>query len=170
MKDYNRKLLNALHSVFWYEGLLDQEGDEWVDFKKDDEKYGFSRPKYKSNCVILKLIDDLRNKPTTLSGHCEPSINNFYTLEDAEEIEPEFSNWVSVKYTEVECNVLGLREGASHNISTGHYNCIWQMLVEMFGDFGTSPRTGWIEQRKECADFLEQVVCAEELSYLESEE
>ena len=31
------------------------------------------------------------------------------------------------------------------------HTVIWQMLVEMFGSCGTSPRTGWIEQREECA-------------------
>ena len=40
---------------------------------------------------------------------------------------------------------------------------LWQMLVEMFGTCGTSPRTGWIEKRDECADFLEMIVQYEEL-------
>lgn len=34
INDYNIKMLEALHAVFWYEGLLEQDKDEWVDFKK----------------------------------------------------------------------------------------------------------------------------------------
>ena len=41
------------------------------------------------------------------------------------------------------------------------HSVIWQMLVEMFGSCGTSPRTGWIEERQECADFLQMVVDAD---------
>lgn len=43
----------------------------------------------------------------------------------------------------------------------GRHTVIWQMLVEMFGSCGTSPRTGWIEERQECADFLQMVVDAD---------
>ena len=38
------------------------------------------------------------------------------------------------------------------------HTIIWQMLVEMFGSCGTSPRTGWIEDTQECANFLERVI------------
>ena len=44
-------------------------------------------------------------------------------------------------------------------------NVLWILLVEMFGNCGTSPRTGWVEKRKECADFLETIVEIEELRY-----
>ena len=71
MKNYNKELINALHSVFWYDGLLEQEGDEWVDFDK------FSRPKYTEDCVVNKLIWELRNKKTEY---------DFYTLSDMEEL------------------------------------------------------------------------------------
>ena len=40
------------------------------------------------------------------------------------------------------------------------HTVIWQMLVEMFGDCGTSPRFGWIEKRKECAEFLREILNA----------
>ena len=33
--------------------------------------------------------------------------------------------------------------------------------VEMFGDCGTSPRSGWIEKRKECAEFLREIMNAQ---------
>ena len=121
MKDYNKDMLYALNSVFWYEGLLDQEGDEWVDFDN------FSRPKYKENCVICQLIKDLENSQS-------------YYITDM------------------------VPEGFE---VSGRHTVIWQMLVEMFGSCGTSPRTGWIEQTKECAEFLKTVMCAEELIWKE---
>ena len=33
---------------------------------------------------------------------------------------------------------------------------IWMILVDVFGDYGTSPRTGWIEKEKwnECKNFI----------------
>lgn len=128
IKDYNKEMLNALHSVFWYEGLLEQDKDEWVDFKKSNDEYAFSRPKYADNCFLVMFIK-------TLKEH-----NGFFTFTDVEKISDGFQ-WQS------------------------RHTVIWQMLVEMFGSCGTSPRTGWIEQTKECADFLEQIVCIEELMY-----
>lgn len=32
------------------------------------------------------------------------------------------------------------------------------MLVQMFGNYGDSPRTGWIDQKTECADFLQSLI------------
>ena len=127
INDYNAKLMQALNSVFWYDGLLEQEGDEWVDFAH------LSRPKYDKNCVILQLIDELRHKNTKY---------DFYTLDDALELCDEFR-------------------------SPREFNVIWMILVEMFGSCGTSPRTGWIEKREKCADFLEQIVEIEERLYNE---
>ena len=133
MKDYNKELIYALHSVFWYDGLLEQEGDEWVDFKKEGSNVSLSRPKYEKHCVINNLIWELRNKVTQYEH---------YSISDAEELCRDF-------------------------VAPGEFNVIWMMLVEMFGSCGTSPRTGWIERREECAEFLETVVQAEELIYLE---
>ena len=135
------KLLDALHSVFWYQGLLEQENDEWIDFKFKDNKGSmqtFSRPKYSKDSIILKLIDELRNKKTQFNG--------MYCHSDIEELCPDFC------------------------IGT-EYNVIWIMLVEMFGSCGTSPRTGWIENRDGCANFLELIVEIEEksLDLVESE-
>ena len=33
-------------------------------------------------------------------------------------------------------------------------HCIWMLLVGMFGNWGTSIRCGWIEQTKECAEYI----------------
>ena len=135
MKDiynYNLSLLHALHSWFWYNGLLDQVDDEWVDFEKDGTC--FTRPKYDENCLILQLITALRDDDTThLSLH---SLEEKYSIDMSSPNE--------------ELNVL------------------WILLVEMFGDCGTSPRSGWIENRSECADFLETVVEISELIFFNS--
>lgn len=77
MKNYNKELISALHSVFWYNGLLEQEDDEWVDFKADDGRTLLSRPKYREDCIINKLIWELRNKKT---------IYNSYGLSHVEEL------------------------------------------------------------------------------------
>ena len=111
-----RKLLCAFNSWFWYNGLLEQDGDEWAG----------SRPKYDENCLILKLISILRANETE---HL-----NLYDLEEMHHID--------MFYDEL--------------------NVLWLLLVAMFGEYGTSPRTGWIVNRKECADFLESIVEIEE--------
>ena len=43
---------------------------------------------------------------------------------------------------------------------TGRHCILWQMLVLMFGDYGTSPRYGWIynEYCNDAADFLEYIL------------
>ena len=125
IQDYNIKLLDALHSWFWYNGLLEKNSDELIGFEN------ISRPKYDENCLILKLISILRET--------EDDILTLSSLEEKYNID--------MSSTDKELNVL------------------WILLVEMFGNCGTSPRTGWIEKRKECADFLETIVEIEELRY-----
>lgn len=132
LKDYNKKMLDALHSVFWYEGLLEQDKDEWIDFKKNNDEYAFSRPKYADNCFLVMFIKSLKEH------------TGFFTFTDVEKISDGFQ-WRT------------------------RHTVIWQMLVEMFGSCGTSPRTGWIENCEECAEFLEQVMCIEELLHDEQE-
>lgn len=125
IQDYNIKLLDALHSWFWYNGLLEKNSDELIGFEN------ISRPKYDENCLILKLISILRET--------EDDILTLISLEEKYNI--------NMSSTDKELNVL------------------WILLVEMFGNCGTSPRTGWIEKRKDCADFLETIVEIEELRY-----
>ena len=115
-----KNLMKALHRVFWYNGLLEQEGDEWVDFKIEGQDIPFSRPEFSKDSPILVLIERMKNTVT-------------FSLSDAVIIEPSFDF------------------GKEHNV-------IWMILVSMFGDYGTSPRGGWIERCEECADFLKQVV------------
>lgn len=38
-------------------------------------------------------------------------------------------------------------------------HCIWMLLVGMFGNWGTSIRSGWIEHTKECAEYIRNL-CA----------
>lgn len=125
IQDYNIKLLDALNSWFWYNGLLEENSDELIGFEN------ISRPKYDENCLILKLISILRET--------EDDILTLSSLEEKYNID--------MSSTDKELNVL------------------WILLVEMFGSCGTSPRTGWIEKRKDCADFLETIVEIEELRY-----
>jgi len=128
IKNYNLKLLNALYSWFWYNGLLEQENDEWVDFKNSHGTV-CSRPKFTDNCIINILIKALRETP-----------NDFLTLDYIS------NNYLVDMYYNEELNIL------------------WLLLVEMFGSCGTSPRSGWIEKKEECAEFLETIVRIDELS------
>ena len=120
MENIKEKMLDALKSVFWYEGLLTE----------DDSG------NYSTNCWLVKFIDDLEINANT-------KYQNMYTVEDLEAFnknndfdEDEFD----------QCK---------------RHTVIWQMLVEMFGDCGTSPRFGWIEKRKECAEFLREIMNAQ---------
>lgn len=131
INNYNLPLLQALHSWFWYNGLLDQVNDEWVDFEKDGIR--FSRPKYDENCVIMKLMTVLQETDST-----------FLTLDYLEE--------------KLHLDMFYDKE----------LNVLWLLLVKMFGDYGTSPRSGWIEKRSECVNFLETVVEIEELVFFNS--
>lgn len=37
------------------------------------------------------------------------------------------------------------------------HHCIWMLLVGMFGDWGTSIKSGWIEKIPECVEFIDEV-------------
>ncbi len=45
------------------------------------------------------------------------------------------------------------------NVWHSEEHVIWMLLVGMFGNWGTSIRGGWIEQTKECAEFIRSL-CA----------
>lgn len=97
-----------------------------------NEVYDSDPIEYADNCWLLKFIKDLRENDKT-------KYKDWYTTDDLESMQV-FDD-IQFDWEERHC-------------------VIWQMLVEMFGSCGTSPRTGWIEKRKECADFLEMVVNA----------
>ena len=120
MENIKEKMLDALRSVFWYEGLLTE----------DDSG------NYSTNCWIVKFIDDLEKNANT-------KYQNMYTVEDLEAFN---------KNNDFDEDEFDQR---------GRHAVIWQMLVEMFGDCGTSPRFGWIEKRKECAEFLKEIMNAQ---------
>lgn len=50
-------------------------------------------------------------------------------------------------------NPLDTKEGYTEK----HF--IWMLLVGMFGEWGTSVRSGWIEHTKECAEYVRNL-CA----------
>ena len=119
MENIKEKMLDALKSVFWYEGLLTE----------DDSG------NYSTNCWLVKFIDDLERNANT-------KYQNMYTVDDLESFN---------KNNDFDEDEFDQRE---------RHSVIWQMLVEMFGDCGTSPRFGWIEKRKECAEFLREILNA----------
>ena len=36
-------------------------------------------------------------------------------------------------------------------------HCIYMLLVGMFGDWGTSIRSGWIDQKEECVKYIREL-------------
>ena len=119
MENIKEKMLDALRSIFWYEGLLTE----------DDSG------NYSTNCWLVKFIDDLERNANTKYRYT-------YTVDDLEAFNKN-NNFNEDEFDQRE-----------------RHTVIWQMLVEMFGDCGTSPRFGWIEKRKECAEFLIEIMNA----------
>ena len=37
------------------------------------------------------------------------------------------------------------------------YHCIYMLLVGMFGNWGTSIRSGWIDQKEECVKYIREL-------------
>lgn len=122
MENIKEKMLDALNSVFWYEGLLAQSDP--------------SNDEYSEDCWLMKFIKDLEENTNT-------KYKEMYTATDLEVF--------------MENNTF---DGAKFDYEKRH-TVIWQMLVEMFGSCGTSPRYGWIEDRKACAEFLKTIVNAQ---------
>ena len=120
MENIKEKMLDALRSIFWYEGLLTE----------DDSG------NYSTNCWLVKFIDDLERNANTKYRYT-------YTVDDLEAFNKN-NNFDEDEFDQCE-----------------RHTVIWQMLVEMFGDCGTSPRFGWIEKRKECAEFLREIMNAQ---------
>lgn len=116
MENIKERMMSALCSVFWYEGLLKEDSDS--------NYRGF----------LPAFIDDLKSNKNTQYA-------NLYTFIDLE-------------------NLLERNDGKFQNNFEWdeRHTVIWQMLVEMFGNCGTSPRTGWIERREECAEFLKEII------------
>ena len=119
MENIKEKMLDALKSVFWYEGLLTEDNSG----------------NYSTTCWLVKFIDDLEKNANT-------KYQNMYTVEDLEAFNKN-NDFDEDEFDQCE-----------------RHTVIWQMLVEMFGDCGTSPRFGWIEKRKECAEFLKEIMNA----------
>ena len=48
----------------------------------------------------------------------------------------------------------------------GQLQFLWMLAVELFGDYGTSPRFGWIEKTKEFKEWIE-AICKDCFEYEE---
>lgn len=99
--------------------------------KNEEESYkGNNGIVYDEHCWLIEFIKELKNF----------NINNNYSTKDLEDFNDRvFGNIYYFDYRE-------------------RHTVIWQILVMMFGDYGTSPRYGWIQKTKECADFLQMIV------------
>ena len=66
--------------------------------------------------------------------------------------------WDTVKEWIDDLELLGETFGeASYRpkpITSEGLEVLWMICVLLFGNYGTSPRSGWIEKTKECREFL----------------
>ena len=104
-------------------------------FLTQEKEENFINNTYDEDCWLVMFIKDLREAKTQYGWYNIEDLNKF----NEQFIEPD-SDCFEVY---------------------GRHTVIWQMLVEMFGNCGTSPRTGWIEERQECANFLQMIVDAD---------
>lgn len=58
----------------------------------------------------------------------------------------------------VPCPLSGAGYAESTSYAYGQQQMLWMCLVQMYGDYGTSPRFGWITDWDECKRFLEAIV------------
>ena len=79
----------------------------------------------------------------------------------------DMKNFTKAFFTALEYNWLykdtlltikrGLENGNTQQTSYNIDECfMWSILVCMFGDYGTSPRSGWIVNVKECIEFIDK--------------
>lgn len=61
-----------------------------------------------------------------------------------------------MKYVHCQCNPI------EDKYSYGQLELIWMLCVILFGDYGTSPRSGWIENWPKCKEFLLYLIDDEE--------
>lgn len=82
-------------------------------------------------------------------------------------LEPDFIVWLrnkvhdmyhSVNYNKFD-NISFTEVDEKYDLS-GDLQFVWGMLVLMFGDYGTSPRTGWlnVDEDQKLLDFLNDMV------------
>ncbi len=90
------------------------------------------------NCWLVLFIKSLREVKTEYADH--------YTLTDLKNFNKQFDQINAMTDIYDTFKVFD------------RHTVIWQMLVQMFGNYGESPRTGWIDQKTECADFLQSLI------------
>lgn len=64
----------------------------------------------------------------------------------------------AVKKAAVENKTIATWDSDLKDFESPDLNQFWCMLVLMFGDYGTSPRVGWLAPSAELIQFLEDVV------------
>lgn len=64
----------------------------------------------------------------------------------------------AVKKAAVENKTITTWDSELKDFESPDLNQFWCMLVLMFGDYGTSPRAGWLAPSAELIQFLEDVV------------
>lgn len=74
----------------------------------------------------------------------------------------EIQRWIEVGDKQpmwcVECPLEFPKHGTNNEYyDYGALQIIWMMCVCMFGDYGTSPRFGWVTDWHECRKFLEKI-------------
>lgn len=129
MKKYEDDLMSALNRWFWYNGLLEAIYDDEGNIKE------WESATTKSGLEYAKPVYDKECVILSLIAALETKENdNSFSLEDAQNLA---------------CNDFYYNK---------ELNVLWILLVSMFGEYGTSPRSGWIERPKEAAQFLKDVL------------
>lgn len=64
--------------------------------------------------------------------------------------------WANIELATGE-NMLFRSDSNCNEWEAAQIEIIWMMLVIMFGDWGTSPRYGWIEKIHEFRNFVQQI-------------
>lgn len=73
----------------------------------------------------------------------------------------EIGDWIeALERGENDCPLEILPDDRDGAYAFGQLQVLWMFLVEWFGDYGTSPRYGWIEKCNldDCVEFLKKVV------------
>lgn len=78
-----------------------------------------------------------------------------------------------VWYFNLDCEIVGwirsidkLKDGEILTFRASNDTLfVWTICVLLFGDYGTSPASGWIVKTKECKEFLKQITRTQEIVF-----
>lgn len=71
-----------------------------------------------------------------------------------DEVIDEWMNLEPVRGNQIRCPLLDANENSAEY---WQLQMLWMICVVLFGDYGTSPRFGWIEDAKGFRDFLKRI-------------